>query len=331
MLPASASRHARTVLAEKRAALASVQRSWRRMGPEFDTSWAFTVGPLVLAATVGAQDAVAAAAATFVPSVLAETGQRVRDLEYEVPATAWAGTAGDGRSVETLTYGAVSSAKTAVRAGATTEQALAAGGLWLTKAVGTVLADTVRGAEQANMKSRRVGTYVRMLNPPSCGRCVILAGKTYGSSEAFARHPGCDCVHIPATESIAADLTVNPHEYLDSLDDEALRKALGSKANAQAWRDGADVNQLINAYRRSGDVRTAQVYGRAIKFTTEGTTRRGWANFSMRQAGYAREGEAKSGRYMALKAPRLMPASIYQIAENREDAQRLLKLYGWIL
>lgn len=156
-----------------------------------------------------------------------------------------------------------------------------------------------------------------MLQPPSCGRCVILAGKRVSTREPFLRHPGCDCRHIPASESVAEDLSVNPAEYLDGLSDDELAKALGSRANAQAWRDGADPAQLINAYRRSGAVRAAQVYDRRVKYTTEATTRRGWAHSRM-----------GAGRR---RAPRLMPESIYQIATSRDEALRLLRLYGWIL
>src|SRR5690625_2456893 len=128
--------------------------------------------------------------------------------------------------------------------------------------MGTVLADTMRGAEQMHMKARRVGGYVRMRGGDSpCGRCVMRAGRVYDSDTALERHPRCRCVHIPAAESIAGDLRVDPHEWLDSLDDDELAKALGSRANAQAFRDGADPGQLVNAYRRRGDVRKAQVYG----------------------------------------------------------------------
>lgn len=329
--PRSASDFYQGVAAEKVAALESVRRSWRRMSSEFDLSWQTSVGPAVLAATVQAQDRVAEAAGVYVPRVLRETGQAVPGLEWEPDPRAWGGTAGDGRSVQSLTYGAVTHAKSAVAGGAAVNEALAAGGVWLTQAVGTVIADTARSAEVVHARGRRKPMYVRMLNPPSCGRCIILAGQTYYT--AFERHPGCDCLSIPASENVAGDLLTDPSEYLGSLDDEGLRKALGSKANAAAYREGADVNQLVNAYRRSGDVAKAQVYGRTVKYTIEGTTRRGWAHQSMRQARYIRDaGETRGqGRYMRLKAPRLMPETIFEIAGNRAEARRLLKLYGWIL
>lgn len=141
----------------------------------------------------------------------------------------------------------------------------------------------------------------------------------------------CDCTNVPATPENRDGLLADPHAYLDDLSDDDLARTLGSRANARAFRDGADQNQLVNAYRRGGDVRPAQVYGRNVKYTTEGVTRRGLAGQRMRSAGLASEGEVKRGRYLALKAPRLMPESIYQIATSPEDAQRLLRLYGWIL
>lgn len=58
--------------------------------------------------------------------------------------------------------------------------------------------------------------YVRMLNPPSCSRCVILAGKWYRKNQGFQRHPRCDCRHIPTSEG-GRDLRLSPEDYFDSL------------------------------------------------------------------------------------------------------------------
>lgn len=331
LLPSAARDFRRAVAVETRGALVSVRRSWRRMSPEFDVSWEAVVGRSVLAATVAAQDAVAAEAGRYVPRVLEQTGQRVADLDWEPDPQAWGGTAGDGRSVQSLAYGGVARAKQAVAAGATTHQALVAGGAWLTQALGTVIADTARSAETTHAQGRRKTMYVRMLNPPSCGRCVILAGRSYHT--AFERHPGCDCLSIPSSENVAGDLLTDPREYLDHLGDDELAKALGSRANAAAYREhGADMNQLVNAYRarwlgdgrHAGSVSKAQVYGRSVRYTTEGVTRRGWAGQSMRRAGYVQDSKGR------LKTPRLMPESIFDIAEDRADAQRLLRLYGWV-
>lgn len=324
MNPRASEAYWRRAAKEQRAALASVQGAWRRVTDDFDASWVGVQGSVV-AAVSQAQDVAVQAAGEYVPEVLAETGQRVRPLEYEPRGGAWAGVAGDGRPVASLAGGAVVRAKQGVSSGLSSFQARQAAGVWLVAAMGTVITDTMRSAEQVHMKSRRVGGYVRMLSGTNpCGRCVILAGVTYSSSTAFERHPQCRCVHIPASESVATDLRVDPHGWLDSLDDDDLAKALGSRANAEAFKDGADPSQLVNAYRRKGYVQKAQVYGRDVKFTVEGTTRRGLGGKAMRRAGAGSDFSRGAG-------PRMMPSSIYEIAGNRDEEQRLLRRFGWIL
>lgn len=330
--PDVAAEYAAALAAEKLAALTSVRRSWRRMTDDFDASWTSIRRP-VLQAVEGAQREFAMRADAYISDVSPLTVPRLRDPEYAPNIAAWVGTAGSGVAVSDLADGAIIHAKTAVGAGATATEALESAGKWLTLAMGTVLSDTARSVEQVGIKARRIGGYVRMLNPPSCGPCIILAGRKYRSSEAFDRHPGCDCAHIPAAENVAGDLLTDPHAYLDDLDEKALAKALGSKANAQAWRDGADVNQLVNAYRK-GSVQKAQLWGKARAYTAEGMTRRGSAYKAMkaRHLAFNPGQDVKRGRYKAnTQVVRLMPSSIYDLAKDADDAKRLLKIYGWIL
>jgi hypothetical protein len=224
-------------------------------------------------------------------------------------------------------------AKQAVAQGLDVASALARGGRRLTLSAGTALSDTGRAAEKVSGGAHRVKSWTRMLVPPSCGRCVILAGKVSYQSEAFDRHPGCDCRNVPSQEDAGNDATTDPKAYLDGLSADEQDRVLGSKANGQAFRDGADMNQLINAYRKAGAVRPGQIHGQAIKYTREGTTRRGHAYWQMSQAQYIKEQSVfKDGsKYYRLKSPRLMPESIYKIAKDQDDAKRLLKLYGWVV
>lgn len=315
MAPQVTREYTRRIEREKSAALGSVATTWSRMTPDFDASWR-QLRVAVVATVTAAQLEVARMADEYVPSIVGTTAPRAATPEYVASLTAWQGVAGDGRPVGTLAGGAVIQAKLGVQRGLTVPQALSTAGQWLDRTMSTVLSDTHRGVEQMGAHSRRIGRYVRMIAGRStCGRCVILAGKIYRTATAFERHPDCDCVHVPVAENLAGDLTTNPGDYFDSLDDNELAHALGSKANAQAYKDGADVNQLINAYRRKGAVYKAQDF----RATTEGLTRRGWARQSMNAAGLGRT------------APRLMPSSIYELAKDREDALRLLRTYGWIL
>jgi hypothetical protein len=321
-LPRSAVEYGRDQRAEIGAAIAAVGRIWRGMGDEFDASYARIEGSLL--AVVGtAQLRVAEGAVEYVPAVLEETGQRrAVAASAEVVPSALVGVAGDGRPVDGLLYGSVIRAKQGVAEGRSAAQALAASGQWLSMAVGTVLSDTGRAAEKVGMAVRPVSGYVRMLNPPSCSRCAILAGSFYRSSTAFQRHPGCDCRHIPASEAVANDLTVNVNEYFDSLP-AAEQDRIFTKAGAEAIREGADINQVVNARRGMNTATTpsgrrvlapVRIGGQDVFITRESITRRGSAS------------RALTGR----RGERLMPESIQQIATDKADYLRLLRANGYI-
>jgi hypothetical protein len=171
------------------------------------------------------------------------------------------------------------------------------------------VADAGRSASQVEFVARPDWqNYVRMLTPPSCARCAILAGRIYRDIDAFQRHPGCDCVMVPVQGWQAAH-----DEGLVASPDQAFRaghvRGL-SKADAQAVADGADLQKVVNATR---GIRTVDTLGRRVKATTEGTTRRA----AWRRANPSR-------------LVRLRPESIYTFAKDREDAIRLLRLYGYI-
>ena len=328
-LPEAASSYAGLQRAEIGAAVAALSRLWRRMGPDFDGSYA-RFEPSLLAVLFSAQERVADGALAYVPELL---GEAAPDPVYASEGSRFVGVAGDGLPVASMAYGAVIQAKQAVAQGMDVADALACGGRHLSLSAGTLLSDTGRAAEKVAGGAHRVKLWTRMLNPPSCGRCVILAGKTSRQSEAFDRHPGCDCRNGPSTEDTGDDARTDPSAYLNDLSAAEQDRVLGSEANGQAFRDGADMNQLINAYRRSGAVRPAQVNGVDIKYTREGTTRRGHAYWQMSQAQYVKEQSVfrDGSKYYRLKSPRLMPETIYQIAKDQADAKRLLKLYGWVV
>jgi len=324
-LPRSAERYAADQRAEIAAAVSAVRRQWRRMTPEFDVSWQ-SIEPSMVAIAATAQRRVAQGAAEYVPAVLAETGQTRAVAPFA--AVSWEpliGVAGDGRPVDSLLYGAVTLAKTEVGGGASPLQALGRSGQWLTLTVGTLLSDTGRQSESLAMGVRPVGGYMRMLNPPSCSRCVVLAGKWYRKNQGFARHPGCDCRHIPSSESVAGDLTVSPQAYFDSLS-KAEQDRIFTNAGAEAIRNDANIGQVVNARR---GMRTAQIGGRDVLITTEGTTRRGVAYRAMntdRATDVRRAGQ----RYSSARRPRLMPETIQQVATDRADYLRLLAANGYL-
>src|SRR5699024_7380691 len=95
---------------------------------------------------------------------------------------------------------------------------------------------------------RRGVGYVRMVNPGACDRCIILAGKYYANNEGFLRHPNCYCFHVQTNPKAAEaeGLITDPYDYFSSMSEEEQNKRF-TKAGAQAIRDGADINQVVNA------------------------------------------------------------------------------------
>lgn len=135
--------------------------------------------------------------------------------------------------------------------------------------VESIVQDAARAAQSVAVTTRgpRIG-HVRMLTPPSCSRCAVLAGRVYRYSTGFLRHPGDDCVMIPTT-------TANPNYVQDPVDlmEKGLVTGL-SKADQQAIADGADFNQVVNVrLRKAGLTEAGRVLTRRGRPTPEGIYR----------------------------------------------------------
>lgn len=175
--------------------------------------------------------------------------------------------------------------------------------------VASEVQDAGRTASQTEFVARPDWTnYVRMLVGTSCDRCTVLAGRIYRDLDSFERHPQDDCVMVPVDSWEAA----HDAGYVSSPQD-AFDKGLVtglSEDDAKAIADGADFAQVVNAKR---GMTTADLFGRRVKATTAGTTKRAvWR-------------KANPTRLV-----RLRPESIYRFAKDREDAIRLLRVYGYI-
>lgn len=249
MLPSSAVDHYQQQQAISVAAAAQVDRLWRaNLGADFDLGWN-AIAEAVFTVVVAAQGAAAANGVGYVPTVLTEQDIDAQQTAAVNPARFAGGTA-DGRPLETLLHGAPYVAKTAVGQGLSTQAALVQGGIWLQERVLDVIRDADRQAVQATMATTpTVQGWVRMLNPPSCKFCVMLAGKFYRWNQGFRAHPRCDCRHIPSSESIAGDLTVDPYAYFKSLDGKMQDRVFG-KNDAEALRQGADIYRVVNTRSR---------------------------------------------------------------------------------
>ena len=175
--------------------------------------------------------------------------------------------------------------------------------------VASEVTDAGRSAGQAELVANGVTRYVRILTPPTCKRCAVLAGRLYKTSVPFLRHPQCDCTAEPVSsrqEALDRGLIVTPSEafergYIRDL----------TKSEARTIEDGADINQVINS---ASGIYSATLDGRKVKATRAGTTRRSmWRRAN------------PSGRI------RLRPESIYKIAgDDHALALKLLEEHGYI-
>lgn len=302
---------------------------WRQLDRQFlDHSWHASVGPRMFAAVAAGQLLAAAPSDMYTDAVLAAQGLDTAASGMLV-ARSLSGIASDGRDLASLLYQPVIATKYAIGQGATVDRALAVGLANLDMIVRTQVADAGRvGVGIATTARPDVSGYVRMLNPPSCSRCAVLAGKWYAWNAGFQRHPRCDCIAIPAAEKTAGDLTTDPQAYFDSLD-ESGQNRIFTKAGAEAIRDGADIGQVVNA-RRGMYTAGGRVY------TSEGDSVRGFhggyihdADGTTRRRGSGQLVK-RGGRYRQTTAARLMPEQIYRDAANRNDAIRLLRLNGFL-
>jgi len=264
---------------------------------DFDGSWAAIKWQLLLILTA-AQTRAAADGATYVPAVLAELGVTA-EAEGLVQAASLAGVASSGWPLADVLYEVVIDAKTRVGdVGLSGARALQAARSLLDGIVLTQVADAGRVAAGVAITARpKIAGFVRMLNPPSCSRCVVLAGRWYRWDAGFARHPLCDCIGVPSAEDDPDDARTDPRAYFASLSS-AQQDAAFTRAGAQAIRDGADISRVVNS--RSG-IYTAG--GRSLTYT------------------------GKAHRHGGV---RLMPEQVYRDAD-RADAIRLLKRFGYLL
>jgi hypothetical protein len=201
--------------------------------------------------------------------------------------------------------------------------------------VATLVNDAGRSAMGAFTASRtREYGNIRVLTPPSCSRCAILAGRFYRWSDGFQRHPKCDCGMLSAARDAALP---DPNGAFERGEITDL-----TQAQTQAIRDGADISQVVNSTKGMSTVTFA---GRRVQVTTEGTTSRGLAFSRLTErggsvkvdAGFATRITANGPEQRRItqtvaRAPRLSPEAIYNVAgDSRDTAIRLLRANGYLL
>lgn len=309
-----------------------VLAAWRPNSPQDPNAW-FATHALPLTEMVTHGQLLAAQAAIASADVALDLQHYDQASGLSAAPEAFAGVTGSGDPVMGLAYAQAQKITELVDAEAPiTERAQAwhHAGVMLATATQTAISDAARMAILTHLAARPGTTWVRVVRPPCCARCAILAGKKGSSSMRFLRHPGCDCTAIPVSEA-TSDMHklfyFDAKEYFDSLAPEQQAKVF-TKAGAKAIQDGADINQVVNARRGMKAITSAG--GRRRLITTEGTTKRGWASEYLREQ-YGAALQKAGGRYRRTSVARLMPEEIYRIAgDDRDLALALLHKNGFL-
>jgi hypothetical protein len=226
----------------------ALQRIPRTASVDYDSAWR-DVRPQVNQLLASGRGRSVDLAVPYTAAALAVTGQDAPATGSLDPARFLA-TDPSGYPNESIFDAHPIRARQAAIAGNDVARSLAAADAWAVSTALTALADTRRQVYGVDIARRPTLTgYVRQLQMPSCSRCVILAGKWFRWNEGFQRHPNCDCLHIPAREDVAGDLTTDPYAAFKSMP-EAEQDRLFGRANAQAIRDGADIYRVENIRMR---------------------------------------------------------------------------------
>jgi hypothetical protein len=290
---------------------------------------------------------------------------RAQDIRTEprgiVDPRAFAGLAADGRDLRTLLAVAPITVKLRTAAGAPRQEAMRAGMAALLRAGVNEAQQAGHNAEFAAIVTQPGFEYhVRILTPPTCGRCAILAGRVYRWSDGFARHPGCDCQMVPTTVALDAEqITRDPKAYFDSLSKAEQAKFAGSEGGASAIRAGANPAQVVNVYAKRNRATTltkpdgtATTYapnsglyefdmgGKRLQYTNEGAnvTRGQYGRAMGEQTGQTDAAQRRRNgldptpdQFELSTTKRLTPRAIFELADgDRDEAVRLLRRYGYI-
>lgn len=166
-----------------------VAADWARLSPGDIGAWRDAV-PSVTRLVAAGQYSAAREAEGYVSAALAEQGASVA-AEARVTASGFVGMAnGPVPPADLLDLPRIQ-ALSDIGDGMPPGLALAAAGKRLGTYAVSLVQDAGRQADSVAIFARpRVG-WVRMVNPPCCSRCAILAGRWFKGNAGFQRHPRC--------------------------------------------------------------------------------------------------------------------------------------------
>jgi len=291
------------------------RKAWRNVDQAFiRDSWAAIIGAGLVTSVTAAQVEAAKHGSSYGAQTLAEQGLYTAPDGWVDPE-AFGGYSTHGFPLQHALLSVAPFALQQIANGSSVSAAMRSGEKFAGLITQSVVVDAGRAAASVDTYARRGVGYVRVANPTACDRCLILAGKYYANNEGFLRHPNCYCYHVQTNPKAAEDegLVIDPYEHFNSMSEEEQNKRF-TKAGAQAIRDGADINQVVNSRR-----------GMSYMGESKDGTRRG-----QRARGTTSAGSSRRAHTGGIKN-RLTPDAIYRQGLPRDQTLQLLREQGYIL
>lgn len=262
----AAARHKQDAAELTNAATIRAANSWKKVNPgSVVSSWEMLM-PSAIGAVMLAQKDTITSNEQYIDFAFNE--QNIDGLDGSLRPGAIVGTMpATGALLEAAFAGVAYHTLDRIGRGRSTNEALQAGMIELSHLVQYAVSDASRAAS-----SVRIGTaatkigYTRVVSAGCCARCAVLAGRYYDWNEGFLRHPACKCLHFPSTAVGAQASSTDPYAHFDALSPREQDR-IYTKAGAEAIRNGADMNQVVNS--RRGMTTSG-------RFTSEGSGRRGF-------------------------------------------------------
>lgn len=313
-----------------------MDRLWRQVSYSNIPGTVASVAPALLQMLVGAQEQAAAQSEPFMAAV---------DDHYGVSSTAavnpeaFSGMTQDGVGLDSAVLYSSQVMFDQITRGLAPDQVLSTGKNFVTQIGRTAVMDSGREADRVQMFARpEYKKWVRQIGPGACSRCIQLAG-IESWRKAFARHPNCHCVAVPAAESFDGAIETSPRAYFDQLS-RAEQDRRFTKAGAEVIREGADISRVVNARRGATGIK----YGPRIipepgkrsmiprNIGTQDNPIHVYETVELTGKRARRQFSYGTLDRRLPKGTRLMPETILKIAKgDRKRLNELLQHYGYLV
>jgi len=218
---------------------------WRRVDYGNVAASVAAVSAPLLQMLVNAQEAVAKQSGPYMAAVDDHYGV---ESDARIHPEAFAGMTQDGVGLDSAVLYSSQVMFDQMARGLGPDQVLTAGKTFVQQVGRTAVMDAGREADRVQMFARpQYKRWVRQIGPGACSRCIQLAG-IESWQVAFARHPNCHCIAVPAGETFKGAIETSPKAYFDQLSKAEQDKRF-TKAGAEVIRQGADLQRVVNARR----------------------------------------------------------------------------------